>query len=65
MKINFGIITKILLIAGIIVASFYLTIAPSDVKNVLQIVLLFIITSIVVNFFIYYIKPEFFENKKN
>ena len=64
MKINFGIIIKILLIVGVIVASFNLAIAQSDVKNVLQIILSFIITAIVLNVCIYYIKPELFKNKK-
>ena len=63
MKINFGIIIKILLIVGVIVASFNLAIAQSDVKNELQIILSFIITAIVLNVYIYYIKPELFKKK--
>ncbi len=63
MKINFGIIIKILLIANVIAASFYFIIPQSDVKNVLQIILLFFITAIVVNVCIYYIKPELFKKK--
>jgi hypothetical protein len=64
MKINFGIIIKILFITGVIVASFYLTTAQEDVKNVLQIIMLSICIAIAVNVCIYYFKPELFKNKK-
>jgi hypothetical protein len=64
MKINFGIIIKILFITGVIVASFYLTTAQEDVKNVLQIIMLSICIAIAVNVCIYYFKPELCKNKK-